>query len=302
MAEAAPASCADLLDHALARVRTATAHPFLLGVAGPPATGESTLAQRLVDDLSQAHGLVLQPDVQSLRRAMLLFLSRSPRSSGRPQFLKLLDQLPYVGGRCSRRSLAALGIANRGGSVLAAAIVGPAICLPITIEESFKLSDDLLARGVSSRRAEEGPVRVFEMEQEPVLEARCRDGRGELHSAFLPEWVLLQPVTESSDFRGSFVVVEDAPDLVQIGIQIALLLNRCRDARRSPLSALRASDRHARKIEVADESQEVAWLGPGSFAQDQDSRQTRPSSGSSSRGARLSSPGLSCGHRARILR
>ena len=233
---------------------------------------------------------------------MLLLLSRSPRSSRRPQFLKLLDPHPYVGGRCSHRPLAALRIANRGGSVLAAAIVGPAIRLPITIEKSFKLSDDLLARGGSSRRAEEGPGRVFEMEQEPVLEARCRDGRGELHSAFLPEWVLLQPVTESSDFRGSFVVVEDAPDLVQIGIQITLLLNRCRDARRPPLSALRASDRHARKIEVADESQEVAWLGPGSFAQDRDSRQTRPSSGSSSRGARLSSPGLSCGHRARILR
>ena len=57
MAEAAPASYADLLDHVLARARTATAHPFLLGVAGPPATGKSTVAQRLADDLSQAHGL-----------------------------------------------------------------------------------------------------------------------------------------------------------------------------------------------------------------------------------------------------
>ena len=57
MAEAAPTSYADLLDHVLARVRTATAHPYLLGVTGPPAAGKSTLAQRLVDDLSQAHGL-----------------------------------------------------------------------------------------------------------------------------------------------------------------------------------------------------------------------------------------------------
>ena len=222
--------------------------------------------------------------------------SSSVSEASRPASIRRWKMFPPTAGCASHR------IANRGGSVLAAAIVGPAIRLPITIEKSFKLSDDLLARGGSSRRAEEGPVRVFEMEQKPVLEARCRDGRGELHSAFLPEWVLLQPVTESSDFRGSFVVVEDAPDLVQIGIQIAFLLNRCRDARRSPLSALRASDGHARKIEVADESQEVAWIGPGSFAQDQDSRQTRPSSGSSSRGARLSSPGLSCGHRARILR
>ena len=57
MAEAAPTSYADLLDHVLARVRTATAHPYLLGVTGPPAAGKSTLAQRLVDDPSQAHGL-----------------------------------------------------------------------------------------------------------------------------------------------------------------------------------------------------------------------------------------------------
>ena len=58
MAEAAPASYAELLDHLLARVQTVSAHPFLLGVAGPPGTGKSTLAQRLVADLSQAHGLV----------------------------------------------------------------------------------------------------------------------------------------------------------------------------------------------------------------------------------------------------
>ena len=58
MAEAAPTSYAELLDHVLSRARTATTHPFLLGVAGPPATGKSTLAQRLVDDLSGAHGLL----------------------------------------------------------------------------------------------------------------------------------------------------------------------------------------------------------------------------------------------------
>ena len=58
MTEAAPASYAELLDLVLARVRTATALPFLLGVAGPPASGKSTLARHLVDDLSLAHGLV----------------------------------------------------------------------------------------------------------------------------------------------------------------------------------------------------------------------------------------------------
>ena len=58
MAEAAPASYAAVLDHVPARVATATAHPFLLGVAGPPAAGKSTLARRMVDDLSRMHGLV----------------------------------------------------------------------------------------------------------------------------------------------------------------------------------------------------------------------------------------------------
>ena len=58
MAEAAPASYAAVLDHVPARVATATARPFLLGVAGPPGAGKSTLARRLVDDLPRMHGLV----------------------------------------------------------------------------------------------------------------------------------------------------------------------------------------------------------------------------------------------------
>ena len=58
MAEAAPASYADLLDLVVGRVRSEAAHPFLLGVAGPPASGKSTLAGRIAGDLAQSHGLV----------------------------------------------------------------------------------------------------------------------------------------------------------------------------------------------------------------------------------------------------
>ena len=58
MAEAAPASYADLLELVVGRVRSESAQPFLLGVAGPPATGKSTLAGRLAGDLAQSHGLV----------------------------------------------------------------------------------------------------------------------------------------------------------------------------------------------------------------------------------------------------
>ena len=61
MAEAAPASYADLLGLVVGRVRSDTTRPFLLGVAGPPATGKSTLAGRLADDLAQSHGLVATP-------------------------------------------------------------------------------------------------------------------------------------------------------------------------------------------------------------------------------------------------
>lgn len=60
MAEIALTSYADLLDHVLAHVRATKARPLLLGIAGPPATGKSTLAQHLVDDLSKAHGFVAQ--------------------------------------------------------------------------------------------------------------------------------------------------------------------------------------------------------------------------------------------------
>lgn len=60
MAEIAMTSYADLLDHVLAHVRVTMARPLLLGIAGPPAIGKSTLAQRLVDDLSDPHGFVAQ--------------------------------------------------------------------------------------------------------------------------------------------------------------------------------------------------------------------------------------------------
>ena len=226
----------------------------------------------------------------------------------RPQPLKPVDQLPYIGGRRSRRSLQspdALCVANCSGNATAATVVDPGVRLPIAFEMCFKLANDLFAGRGSVWRAVEGHVRVSEMEQEPVLEAGCRDGGTDLRGALLPVLtvrILLHPVPEALDFRGPLVVVEDAPDFVQIGIPFAFPLHRGRDASRPPLPALRASDGHARKIEIADEGQEVAGFCPGSFAQDQYSRQTRPRRGSSSSGARRSSPGLPWSHRALILR
>ncbi len=58
MAEIALTSYAGLLEHVLAHVRATKARPLLLGIGGPPATGKSTLAQHLVDDLSKVHDLV----------------------------------------------------------------------------------------------------------------------------------------------------------------------------------------------------------------------------------------------------
>lgn len=48
----------ELLSEVAARARDSVGRPYLLGIAGPPAAGKSTLAQRLADDLSQGHGLV----------------------------------------------------------------------------------------------------------------------------------------------------------------------------------------------------------------------------------------------------
>ena len=164
----------------------------------------------------------------------------------------------------------------------------------------FKLADDLFAGRGSARRAVEGHARVSEMEQEPVLEAGCRDGSADFRGAFSSRASRASRGSRASransasassgspGFLGSLVVIDDAPDFVQIGIPIAFPLNHGRDAGRPPLPAFRASDGHVRKIEVADEGQEVPGLGPGSFAQDRYSRQARPRSGSSSLAARRS--------------
>ena len=166
----------------------------------------------------------------------------------------------------------------------------------------MKLSGDLIARRGTAGRAVEGSARVSEMEKKPEFEARCRDGSADFRTAFLSLRILHQPVLEAPDFLGSFVVVEDAPDFVQIGIPLAFVLNRGRDAGCPPLPTLRASDGHTRKVEIADEGEKIARLGPGSFAQDQYPRQARPRSGSSPSGTRMSSPELPLRHRALILR
>ncbi len=48
----------DLLSEVAARTKDSAGRPYLLGIAGPPAAGKSTLAQRLAIDLSRVHGLV----------------------------------------------------------------------------------------------------------------------------------------------------------------------------------------------------------------------------------------------------
>ncbi len=58
MADGVTPTYPDLLSGVAARARDSEGRPYLLGIAGPPAAGKSTLAQRLVNDLSQGHGLV----------------------------------------------------------------------------------------------------------------------------------------------------------------------------------------------------------------------------------------------------
>ena len=58
MADGVSPPYSDLLSEVAARARDSTGRPYLLGIAGPPAAGKSTLAQRLANDLSQGHGLV----------------------------------------------------------------------------------------------------------------------------------------------------------------------------------------------------------------------------------------------------
>ncbi len=57
MADPGFASYDSLIQHVAQKVRAADRRPFLLGISGPPATGKSTLAQRLATDLTGDHGL-----------------------------------------------------------------------------------------------------------------------------------------------------------------------------------------------------------------------------------------------------
>lgn len=58
MADGVFPSYSDLLSEVAARVRGVSGRPYLLGIAGPPAAGKSTLARRLANDLSRVHGLM----------------------------------------------------------------------------------------------------------------------------------------------------------------------------------------------------------------------------------------------------
>lgn len=58
MADGISPTYADLLNETAARAKDYAGRPYLLGIAGPPAAGKSTLALQLANDLSQGHGLV----------------------------------------------------------------------------------------------------------------------------------------------------------------------------------------------------------------------------------------------------
>ena len=126
------------------------------------------------------------PGRRNGRRSGTVGSVRKPVASQRPQFLEPLDQFPYVRRGRSPRSTAALRVLDRGGKLFATASVGPATCLSITLDICLKRTDHLLARGGSTGSALERLVREREMEQKPVLEAGCRDGRADLRSACLP--------------------------------------------------------------------------------------------------------------------
>ena len=216
------------------------------------------------------------------------------------QFSKPSDQLPDVGGRRHFRSPGAFRISDRIGKQCAAALIRRGIRLPIAVEVVFQLTNHLLAGGWSAEGASKGSVRVSEMEQQPVLEARNRDGCANRDGTCLTVRLPGQPRTEAFDICVSFVVVEDAPNFVEVGILLPLLLRCSRDPPWSPLSSLRGADQHVREIEIASEGAEVTRLCLGCLAQDQDSRQPFPCRGPSSPDAWPSSPGTPPGHRIPI--
>lgn len=216
------------------------------------------------------------------------------------QFPKSSDEFPDVGGRRHFRPSGAFRISDCIGKQSAAALIGRGIRLPIAVEVVFQLTNNLLAGGWPAEGASKGSVRVSEMEQQPVLEARNRDGCPNRDVTCLTVRLPGQPRTEAFDICVSFVVVEDAPNFVEVGIPLPFLLRRSRDPPWSPLPSLRSADRHVREIEVASEGAEVAGLRPGCLAQDQQPRQAVLRRGPSSPDAWPSSPGMPSGHRIPI--
>ena len=134
------------------------------------------------------------------------------------QFSKPSDQLPDTGGRRHFRPPGAFRISHRIGKQCAAALIGCGIRLPIAVEVVFQLTNHLLAGGWSAEGASKGSVRVSEMEQQPVLEARNRDGCANRDGTCLAVRLPGQPRTEAFDICVSFVVVEHAPNFVEVGI------------------------------------------------------------------------------------
>ena len=60
MADVTTASYSELVHRIIEMVRERSKNPCLIGISGPPATGKSTLAERLAKDLSTIHGLCAQ--------------------------------------------------------------------------------------------------------------------------------------------------------------------------------------------------------------------------------------------------
>ena len=189
------------------------------------------------------------------------------------RLLQPFDQYPHVrAGRVSGfRS--PLRVSDREVEMRAAALVDRGIVLAIGRKMFPELGDDLLACRCSPSGSPEPPDREFEVQQEPILEARHRNGG--LHDCLASPFSgrsILHPGTDGFDLDISFIVIEDAPDFIQSGIALELAPDLPLDIGSIPERLLQRSDLHVREAKVRAQRIEVFRLGLGSFAEEQNSR------------------------------